>query len=224
MDDEKVPSRSPSIDQILSWYERQPWLRAIVQMVPVGGGSIDTLLAWRGTHLNQQRIEELFNNVSDRLRNVEERSLHQESIKSEDFFEVFRTCAETAAHTASEYKRARLADFLAGVIVEGLDDLTAQFAEDLKNLQELDLLLLTVLPTREGLAVYKNRPNKYEYEAFDSCTYKKALSNLQRLGLVEPSPSEDHWGEKEGGVLFTTEYLSRFMYAMTAGIPRNNKK
>jgi hypothetical protein len=58
------------IDRIFSSYEKAPWLRALIQWVP-GAGPVDTLLAWRGTHLNQQRVEELLRNVDMRISHIE---------------------------------------------------------------------------------------------------------------------------------------------------------
>jgi hypothetical protein len=203
------------IDQTLAWYEKQPWLRALVQTVPVGGGTIDTLLAWRGTHLNQQRIDELLKNVSVRLANVEEEKLDRDSLESEEFFEVFRTCAEIAARTASKSKRERLADFLAGTMLHGLDDLSLQFAEDLKALQELHLYVMALFPCEKTYGVKKSYPREDRLQNLDKCAYEKVVSDLQRFGFLEYDDSEGMWDENEGGALFTTDYFRRFMGAMT---------
>ena len=156
--DGKLQVRNNPIDRTLAWYEAQPWLRALVQTVPIGGGSVDTLPAWRGTQLDQQRVEELFKNVSEKLSRIEEGDLPQDVLQSEEYFEVFRTCAETAAHTASQSKRERVADFLAGTLLHGLDDLTAQFAEDLKVLQEVHLYVMAQFPREKTHGVKKSYP------------------------------------------------------------------
>jgi hypothetical protein len=213
--EETVPSIQHPIDQCLSWYENQPWLRALVQMVPLGGGSIDTLLAWRGTQLNQQRIDELLANISEKLSDIAEDRLRQETIQSEEFFDVFRTCAETAAHTASKSKRELLADFLAGTIRSGLGDLSSQFAEDLKVLQEMHLYVLANLPHRAPSVVPRNRPRKSEYDQIDDCCYEKVIADLERLGFISKDDSEDMWDEHDGACLFTTKYMERFMHAIT---------
>lgn len=121
------------VDRMLAWYEGQPWLRAVIQAIPFGGGSADTLLAWRALHLNKRRVEELFGSISERLSSVEESSLDEEFLQSEQFFDLFRNCADIVARTSSEYKRKHVADFLAGTIVRGqVHDLSQQIVEDLR--------------------------------------------------------------------------------------------
>jgi hypothetical protein len=131
-----------------------------------------------------QRIEELFANVSERLSDLETDLSQDEELKSDNFLEVFRTCVETAAHTASEYKRQRVADFLAHAIRFGMDDLSEQFAEDLKFLAELHLFTLSRLPSRKRGFVSQKRPDKFEFKELDDCLYEKAISDLQRLGFI----------------------------------------
>jgi hypothetical protein len=156
MNGDSTPPAS-RLDRQLAWYENQGWLRAMVQMVPIGGGSIDSLLAWRGTHLNQVRVEELIKNLSDKLKDVGDK-LNEKTLQSEEFFEVFRTCAETAAHSCSESKRERVASFLAGTVVHGCKDLTLHIADDLESLQDYHFQLIALLPHAKQQLVHRFKP------------------------------------------------------------------
>src|SRR5215218_5843715 len=137
MQSEGEPSGQGTVDRMLAWYESQPWLRAVIQAIPFGGGSADTLLAWRALHLNKRRVDELLANISERLSSVEESSLDEEFLRSEQFFDLLRSCADIVAKTSSEYKRKHVADFLAGTVVRGqVHDLSQQTAEDLRVIQD----------------------------------------------------------------------------------------
>ncbi len=54
---EAASSLAEGGDWLLVMYEKEKaaWLRALVLWIP-GAGPVDMLLAWRGTHLNQQRV------------------------------------------------------------------------------------------------------------------------------------------------------------------------
>lgn len=120
------PDNNDAIDRILTGYESAPWLRAVIQAVPIVGGSLDTLLSWRGVALNKQRVEEMFCQVSERLTILRLESLDTEFLGSEKFFEIFRACAEAVAKTSDGEKRKLVANYLAGTIHQAIiTDLTA---------------------------------------------------------------------------------------------------
>ncbi len=171
------------IDKMLVLYESQPWMRAIVQAVPWAGGSVDTLLAWRAIYLNKQRVEELFSNISERLSNIEESTLNEDFLQSEEFFELLRSCIDVVSRTASEYKRNYVADFLAGTIKRSeIHDLSLQIAEDLRVLQDLHLHILSLLPEKAGTII--NFHEVREKAAMDWSIFNKGTSDLERLGFI----------------------------------------
>ena len=197
-------------DAFLQWYDQQPWLRAIVQVIPGVGGSIDTLLAWRGSSTNQKRIGELLRNISDRLSGLEEASLPESFLESDEFFELFRTIAEVVARSANEKKRRTAADFLAGIIIRStITDLSQQMAEDLRMLQELHLQILAALPDKPGSSINRDKPPP-RISDMDVGNYRKGLTDLERLGFISFNNKGIGLYGGGGGRWETTQYLTKF--------------
>jgi hypothetical protein len=225
MNSENQSIKQNLADKALLLYESQPWFRALVQAVPFVGGSADTMLAWRAVHLNKVRIDNLFNEVSQRLSQIEEAALNNEFIQSEEFFEILRSCAEAAARTASEYKRKRVADFLAGTIKTArIHDLSQQIAEDLNVLQDFHLHILALIPQHLKHALTSTDVSVeiidihtlQNSSGFDWGIFSKGISDLERLGFL----SQDSVGMtfEEGSIMVrrTTKYLSIFRESLTA--------
>ena len=207
--DKNFPEKS-GIDKILLWYERQPWLRAIIQ-IPFGGGSADTLLAWRAKGLNEKRFENLISNLSKQLLTLKESALNKDFLQSEEFFEIFRTSVEAAIRTASDYKRKYIAKFLAGTIKRGnINDLSQQMAEDIKELQDFHLHILDYLPTETDVPVNAEGPKGMLREVFN-----KGCTDLEKMGFIHLDNSGI--GKLDSGTptLKTTNYLVTFKKAVT---------
>lgn len=212
-----------SIDRSLLWYESHPWIRAVVQAVPYGGGSLDTLLAWRAVYLNKHRAEELLNNVSERLSNVE--NLSESFLRSEDFFELLRTCLDVVSRSANESKRKYVADFLAGTIRRGCThDLSQQIAEDLRAVQDFHLEIVTLIPhhMKTVTTSTKLQIDIIDFSSlrttsnFDNGLFNKAISDLGRLGFVAQTSIGSTREEGSIMVFRPTKYLGIFKDSLAA--------
>ena len=203
-----------SFDKIVQWYEKQPWLRAVVQAVPYAGGPADTLLAWRGVHVNQKRVMELFRHVNDRVSALEGSKLSHEFLGSGEFFEILRSCVEAAARAADTEKRKKVANYLAGTIERGtITDLSQQIAEDLKLLQPLHLKIIEALPNQSEVEVHRDFPPA-PISGMDLAFYQKGLADLERLGYIRFHRSGGtinagggHWATTKYLVIFKREVL-----------------
>lgn len=211
------------IDRNLLWYESHPWIRAVLQAVPYAGGSLDTLLAWRAVYLNKQRAEELFDNISERLSNVE--GLSESFLRSEDFFELFRSCIEVAIRSASKYKRQYVADFLAGTIRQGrTDDLSQQIAEDLRVLQDFHLQILALLPSHSKGVLTSTKilvevidiQSLQKNTSLDFAVFNKGISDLERLGFIHQTSVGATMEEGSIMVYRPTKYLGVFKDSLAA--------
>jgi hypothetical protein len=128
------------LSEFLTAYEKEPILRAIIQLLFPFGGPTDFLLAWKATNSYQRRVQALLESVVLSVSNLEERTLNKEFLYSEEFFELLGTCVEIVARTVSENKRKHVAAFLVGTIKKGQTrDLSQQIAEDLRALQDFHL-------------------------------------------------------------------------------------
>lgn len=210
----RVPS---GVDQAMRWYERQPWLRAVVQAVPPVGGSLDTLLAWRGTALAQARFEEFVASVSARLGHLESASNRDRLLASEEFFELFATTVEAAVGSASSEKRARAAAFMAGTIRSAhLQDLSQQIADDLVALRDLHLRILASLPEDPRFGFLTDARGANQLGMSDE-VYAKGLSDLARFGFIRLNTESTGTFDSGPPEWETTEYLAVFRRAIQDG-------
>ncbi len=216
-DPEVGPLVAAGFDRAFSAYANATWFRALIQWFP-GGGSADTLLAGRGTHLNQQRVEEFLRNVDQRVSRIEESVLNKDLLESDEVFELFRSCVQVVARATSEYKRGVVADFFVGAIERGVvDDLSQQIAADIEALQELHLRVLAALPVQPHSAA---EGGVGRLEGMPQGIYMKVMDDLQRMGFVYyvegygggPGRVEQNWHTTDYVGLFKAAVLYRSAY------------
>lgn len=226
MQDDNISTENKLIDKMFVWYESQPWFRAVIQSIPIGGGSADTILAWRGTNINKQRIKELFDNVSEKLSSVEDSKLNKEFLKSDEFFDLLRDCAETATRSSNQQKRKYVADFLAGTIEQGcINDLSQQIVEDLKVIQDFHLQIIIFLP--QNLVPYPLSPidktasykiidlhKLREAVGMDWGMFNKGISDLERFGFINYDSVGTTLSDGDMRVCRPSEYLTIFQNAI----------
>jgi hypothetical protein len=210
----KVPS---GVDQVLAWYGRQTWLRAVVQGVPYAGGTLDTLLAWRGTSLAQERFEQFVASVSARVEHLESASERDQLLESEEFFELFATTVEAVVGSASSEKRARAAAFMAGTIRDAhLHDLSQQIADDLVALRDLHLRILASLPEDPRYGFLSDARGATHLD-MQPDVYAKGLSDLARFGFIKLNTDSTGTFDSGPPEWETTEYLTVFRRAIQDG-------
>jgi predicted RNA-binding protein with EMAP domain len=230
MQSDERPTEEGLVDRMLAWYGSQPWLRAVIQAIPYGGGPADTLLAWRALNLNKRRVEELFGNISERLSSVEESSLDKEFLQSEQFFDLLRNCADIVAKTSSEYKRKHVADFLAGTIVRGqVHDLSQQIAEDLRVIQDFHLRIITSLPRSLIPNVLRTEGEREKDKIIDFHKlreivgmewgmFNKSISDLERFGFIRYTSEATSWVDGDIRTCRPTHYLAVFNNEVSASV------
>lgn len=98
-----------ALDILRESYSSLPELRALVQVIPVLGGSIDTLIVGRTGQIQLARIERFVRLLSARLRGVERSAAN---LSSEAFSDLVSSTFQKVALTRSEAKRARFAQIL----------------------------------------------------------------------------------------------------------------
>jgi hypothetical protein len=169
----------------------------------------------------------LLANISERLSFVEESSLDEEFLRSEQFFDLLRNCADIVAKTSSEYKRKHVADFLAGTIVRGhVHDLSQQIAEDLRVIQDFHLQIITALP--QGLVPNALRSEEWrekdkvidfhklrEVVGMDWGLFNKGVSDLERFGFIRYTSEGTSWVDGDISTCRPTHYLAVFNDAIS---------
>ncbi len=197
------------ISKFLGWYESSVWIRALVQLAP-GGGSVDVVLAGKASAINQRRFEELLLNVSEQLKELGKDKLDEKFLATDEFFELFRTAVEIAAHSASIEKRKLVAAYLSGTIDHAvITDLGTQVLEDLRFMHPLHLQVIASLPVEANQSVSKGRPPA-SLSGMSSGIYEKAMSDLERFGFIRYNTVGIGALGGGGGHWETTEYVRVF--------------
>lgn len=200
-------------------YENRTQLRYLTQLAaslagvagsPISGlllSQIDFLFSQKATKINENRIKELIDNVSERLNLIDESKLDKDFLASEHFFEIFRRCADIVARTVSDEKRKLVADYLSGVIQAAtIEDISGQLLEDLNTLQEFHLQILAALPQQADEQFSEKPPESLDN--MESFIYKKGIADLERLGFIQYTYNLR--GRTTGNSRITTEYLAKF--------------
>ena len=99
-----------ALEVVREMYVSLPELRAAIQLLPVVGGSIDTLIEGRLSQIQARRIEHLVACLSARLSGLEKTAA---KLHGEEFADLVQTTFEKAARTRSASKREHFANILA---------------------------------------------------------------------------------------------------------------
>jgi hypothetical protein len=194
---------------VSAWYSNNPWVRALFVSIPVVGGAADTLFAWKGQVLARERIESLIDNVQAKLGDVDVSKL-EEFVSSPDFIEIAHRSFSVASQAASEKKREWIAKYLAGLIRStNINDYSRMISVDIEMLQEQHLEVLSALPGEPGTGVNKEYPSEILNE-MNIDVYKKAMSDLERIGLISYDTAGIGTLGGGGGLWVTTGYLKSF--------------
>jgi len=208
--------------EFLTGYEKEPILRAMVQLLFPFGGPTDFLLAWKATNSYQRRVQALLESVVLSVSNLEERTLNKKFLYSEEFFELLGTSIEIVARTVSENKRRQVAAFLVGTIKRGeTHDLSQQIAEDLRVLQHFHLQMLASLPESlipNILAPVAERASDRVIDLhklraivdIDWAVFNKGRTDLERLGFIRYDSEATGWVGGDMGNYRTTGYFTIF--------------
>ncbi len=120
-----------NIQNISEKYAGAPWARALMNLVPSVGGSIDILLTSRHDQLAQLRIE-MF--ISEFGRQIEalEKEIDQDVVRSEDFHDIFVTALERTTRIGQSARIEAVAKIVAESAT-GLSDVNSVHPTDLVN-------------------------------------------------------------------------------------------
>jgi hypothetical protein len=103
-------------DTLRECYGNLTALRAAVQLIPLAGGAIDTLIQGRTTQIQMARAEDVMRKLGAQMAGVE-RSLVD--LKSEGFADLISSGLVRGSQARSELKRQRFANLLAHQICQG---------------------------------------------------------------------------------------------------------
>ncbi len=142
-----------SVDQAVERYSSTDTLRVAVQLVPVIGGAIDTILSGRGSRLQLVRLERFISQLHDRLVQVETGNIN---LDGEDFVDFMITCLEKASRARTPKKSQRFAEIVAAQVAEARPwdeaDMAARLLADLEDIHMS--ILSAALAAPEGMNAF----------------------------------------------------------------------
>lgn len=236
----KLSLLSGNLDKASIWYEKTPWMRALIQTLPsfppefggIGaGGPIDTLLAFRGSQIARQRLEEMISHVSTRLEYVEDASLARSFLQSDEFFDILRESIRIVAKTSSEEKRARIAAFLSHAILSArVGDVSEQILHDLDLLKDFHLAIIDKVPEASIPSVH-NQTNSTlgrlqidlhllkAKAGLEQSIFNKGIADLIARGFIRAESVGTTYGHGDILEYRPTGYLRLFRNSVQKEIP-----
>jgi len=132
------------VGQLAKYYQSQPIVQALVNAIPICGGSLDTLLNARAEEIAKERTTEFFDELSE--GSIE---LTEEIIQSEDFIHRWVITAKVAVNTRRREKIRLFARLLKSSFLSDTSVTTDEYEEYLSILDELSYREFLVLSTLE---------------------------------------------------------------------------
>lgn len=130
---------SQSLSKASEAYAVKTALRALIQVIPYVGGSIDTLFAGKGIKLQNERLEHLIKELQEQFSTLQALPAYNE----EEFLDLVIRAMECAVRTRAKEKRAAYAAIVAKHVADSKNIEESEVA--LRIVSELDLVHFNVL-------------------------------------------------------------------------------
>jgi hypothetical protein len=111
MKEEKSP---PQLEGAIERLNQDPYLLAVITAIPGVGGSITQLLTGIGQQIVQERNAKLFEQLSEHLATVDERTIRKDYFKTPEGFDLLIKAMDESRRTRSDEKRDLIARILSG--------------------------------------------------------------------------------------------------------------
>jgi hypothetical protein len=148
-------------EEALNAYNGSSSLRFVISSIPYIGGIIDTILTTNAQEISSRRLNDFFNQLSNRMTEVEEKLIDLEFIKSEEFYDLLFKIIESSQRTRIDEKRKLYSQILCNACKINKEDVNPEFYINVIN--ELTIEELIVAKKLYELKVsgeYKNIVSK----------------------------------------------------------------
>ena len=204
-------------------YVQNTWLRAAINLIPYIGGSLDVVLASRGS-LHQKRILELLENLKEEMSHIKGERIDSAYLESQEFSDIVLRLMEASLRTKDREKMRLYARFLRGaVLIQDrnhvcLEDYLATLIELTPNELEVARIIYeqqrnTELESNESILQWawrrgwKDLSNKVTSVSKEDLPF--ILLRIEKSGLVKELTGS-YWGY-EGGVFVVTDTFRKLM-------------
>lgn len=127
------------VEKVSTTYMDRTKTRAVVQAIPYIGGPLDTLLAGKGTKIQNERLEHFLSELSSKLENLE----LTPTIDEDTLFDFAMEAMEKAVKTRAKEKRELFAKIMASQVTNPEETEYAEMA--LRIVDELDPIHFKIL-------------------------------------------------------------------------------
>jgi len=204
-------------------YVQNTWLRAAINLIPYIGGSLDVVLASRGS-LHQKRILELLENLKEEMSHIKGERIDSAYLESQEFSDIVLRLMEASLRTRDREKMRLYARFLRGaVLIQDrnqvcLEDYLATLIELTPNELEVARAIYeqqrnSELESGESILQWawrkgwKDLPNQLTSVSKEDLPF--ILLRIEKSGLVKELTGS-YWGY-EGGVFVVTDTFRKLM-------------
>jgi len=172
-------------------YSDNSLIRTVVNIIPYVGGSLDLLLTDKWNKFYQRRIENMLEQISNDMGQIEGK-IDEEYLNTEEFFDIILKILKEASQTRLDEKRKLYSKVLRDSISKRKTKISLESIIDIiSTLNETDLFFINRIEdflkvnkikdyiTTDGISTYN--PTDYE----DINEIKRVLYRFSYLGLLD---------------------------------------
>lgn len=230
---------SDEIQKAVTSYEGNVPLRSLMQLIPTIGGPLDSLLAWKGAQLREQRLNDFIEETTRTLAALDSAAVQYTDFESEEGADFLMLALQVAVKHRSKRRIAALADVIAKKVMNFGDWNEAEEALlAVDDLHDFELMLIhrsgefkLTQGTFAGTStfhvgdqvihfgtrvVYENSEPKTlttEFPDAEPLQLRLAVNRLQRLGYVRDE-GVNRWSKEPGthlGFTSQADWLRRWI-------------
>jgi hypothetical protein len=211
-----------SLSKVSEEYAEKTGLRALVNLIPNIGGSLDVLLTSKAQRLSQKRIETLLSELRKQLEEVEESKIDKTFLDSEDWYDLVLQAFEKAIRTRSVEKIQSFSKILTKALTASENrEHSESYLDTLAELSETEVRLARLVYEFKDVNIQSkdNRGQPIPNKFLEQCTFidhnglQFYMKRLERVGLV--SEQVGMRADYDGGWYKTTPTFYKLMNAIS---------
>lgn len=213
---ERQPSWKESLNTSLEVIAEEPVLRALLNMIPSVGGSLNELMAGKGQQIIEKRRDNLLRLLAEHLEAIEAEAIRKDYFETPEGFDLLIKALDSSRRTRSEHKRDLIARILAGATstdseqgnyspeeyVNLVASLTVKELEAARTIYDLQQnLIAEELDADNRLEIWRMCAERLkESHGIDSGDFPILVNRLHNVGLLDlyyvltpGSPTPTYW-------------------------------
>lgn len=171
-------------------YSSNPILRSVINIIPYVGGSLDIILTEKWNSFYQRRTEQMLEELSSDLKNLENK-VDEEYLNSEEFFDIIYKVLNEALKTRLDEKRKIYSKIIRDSLSAKKETMeTESVLEIVSSLYEMDIMFIHII---DQFLKSSNKPefsgeellHYLSYEKFNKFEIVRIIYRFSYLGLLD---------------------------------------